>query len=136
MTCLAALATLLVVAVGCNGRPTRGAVAGKVTLDGQAVDGGSILFVALDGRQKESGWAKILAGEYTIAAVAGPAVGSHRVEIRWPRKTGRKSPDDPNLDEWQEAIPNQYHRDSHLQAEIQPGKNRFDFALQSQWASR
>lgn len=121
---------VVLVLVSCH-QPRRGAVTGKVTLGDQAIDGGSILFVPVQGHQNEAGWAEIHAGEYRIAAVDGPAVGLCRVEIRWPRKTGRKRPDDPSLDEWQEVVPDRYHQDTQLQADIKPGRNQFDFALQS-----
>ena len=122
--CLGLAATLLVMS-GCGGKP-RGAVAG------QPVDGGTITFMPQGERQREPGWGEITAGEYSIPASKGPAVGVSRVEIHWPRKTGKKARYDPKIDEMREAIPNRYNRDSELKADVKPGNNPFDFALRSQ----
>lgn len=124
-----ALALALLGILGCG--PPRGSVAGKVTLDGQPIDGGTILFISLKGSQRESGWAEIMGGEYSISASRGPTVGPCRVEVRWPRKTGRKLPQDPDLDEWREVVPNRYHLDSELLVDVKPGKNCLDYSLRS-----
>lgn len=126
--CWIVLAVVMLVMMGCRGA-RRAAVAGKISLDGQPVEGGSILFIPIEGQQRESSWGEIQAGEYAIAARQGPVVGPNRVEIRWPRKTGRKMPLDPEFDELREAIPACYHSDSELQVDVKPGKNLFDFAL-------
>jgi len=128
--CWIALATVPLVITGCGG-PARGAVTGKVTLDGQPVDGGNILFVLQAKGQRGSSCAEIVAGKYSLAAAQGPVVGPNRVEIRWPRKTGRKMPQYPTLDELREAVPSRYHYDSELRVDVQSGKNQFDFALTS-----
>ncbi len=128
--CWIALATVPLAIAGCGG-PTRGAVTGKVTLDGQPVDGGTILFALQAKGQRGSSWADIVGGRYSIAAAHGPVVGPNRVEIHWPQKTGRKLPHFPTLDELREAVPRRYHYDSELRADVKPGENQFDFALTS-----
>lgn len=117
--------------MGC-GASDRAGVSGEVTLGGQPVQNGSISFVRTDGsrRANEAAWGKIENGRYSIPATAGPMIGKNRVEIRWPRKTGRKNPADPNLDEYAEAIPDRYNANSELQVEVRPGNNTFNFALQ------
>ncbi len=118
----------LLLATGC-GAAGRGAAAGKVTLDGQPVEGGVVTFVPIDAEQGQPAWADIVAGEYSLPASRGPALGPNRVEIRWPRKTGRKAPYDPQMDEMREAIPDRYNRESELRVDVKPGRNRLDFEL-------
>ena len=133
----AALAALLAVAVGCGG-PHRGAVTGEVTLDGQPIEGGQISFIPTDGTTGQPAWGKIEGGRYSIPAAEGPAVGTSRVEIRWNRKTGKKipavppAPPDTMIELTAEAVPTRYNAQSELTAEVQQGKNTFDFKLQSQ----
>src|SRR5882762_122967 len=62
--------------MGCNQGPPRGTVKGKVTLDGQAVDGGVITFVPADGNSQPEA-VPITAGEYTVTM----PVGDKRIEI-------------------------------------------------------
>lgn len=64
----------------------------------------------------------------------GPTLGTSRVEICWPRKTGRKLPalpPAPAVDEIVEAIPERYNKESELKAEIKPGQNHLNFELKS-----
>ena len=119
---------LFLLAAGC-GASRRGAAAGRVTLDGEPVEGGTITFIPAAAGQGQPAWADIVAGEYSLSASRGPAVGPNRVEIRWPRKTGRKAPYDPQLDEMREAIPDRYNRESELRVDVKPGRNRLDFEL-------
>ena len=121
-------ATCLLLAAGCGGA-SRGAVNGKVTLDGKPVDGGMISFIPETAEQGKPAWTDIVAGEYSLDVSRGPAVGPNRVEIRWLRKTGRKSPYDPHLDEMREAVPDRYNSDSELRVEVKSGANQFDFKL-------
>jgi hypothetical protein len=106
-------------------------VDGKITLDGQPVDAGTITFIPLATKQDKPAWTQIVTGEYSLDASRGPSLGLNRVEIRWPRKTGRKAPYDPNVDELREAVPDRYNCDSKLEVEVKPGKNPFDFTLRS-----
>ena len=50
-----AFAMFLFVAAGCGGA-TRGAVAGKVTVDGRLVDGGTNTFIPLAAKQDKPAW--------------------------------------------------------------------------------
>ena len=124
----------LAVVVGC-GAPERGAVSGKVLLDGQPVDGGDISFIPLDGNNSLAAGGKITAGSYSIPAKKGPGFGKHRVEIRWVKKTGKILPPRGRIREPHEAvrhmIPARYHSQSKLTAQIEVGDNVKDFELQS-----
>jgi hypothetical protein len=118
-------------------RDDRVAVSGKVTLDGQPVETGSISFVPIEGTQSPTAGAEIIDGEYEIPQAGGPKLGVFRVEIRSQRKTGKKipagSPAQPGtmVDETVEAIPRQYNKQSKLRAELKPGSNPLDYELTS-----
>jgi hypothetical protein len=113
------------------------AVSGKVTLDGEPVETGSISFVPIEGTQSPTAGAEIIDGEYEIPSAGGPKLGVFRVEIRSQRKTGKKiqagSPAPPGtmVDETVEAIPRQYNKQSKLRAELKPGANPLDYELTS-----
>jgi hypothetical protein len=132
-TVVASLAILLIGTMGC-GESKRGAVSGQVTLDGKAVDGGEIRFLFSEGKPA---WTQIVDGHYAIAASSGPSLGTARVEIRWPRKTGNRrpamapAPPDAMVEETTEVIPARYNVRSELTAEIKTGNNTADFALRS-----
>jgi hypothetical protein len=119
---------------GCSGQQK---VTGNVTLDGAPVDGGVISFVPKD----ESGGATPKGGPITGGKYAVPlGAGSYRVEISWPKKTGRKvgTPGDPEvqMDETVEAVPSNYNSASTLSADVKPGATTFNFDLKSQGQSQ
>jgi hypothetical protein len=115
---------------GCT-KANRAAISGHVTLDGQAVDDGVISFVSVDARPSLSAWGTIARGDYSIPAKQGPAIGNNRVEIHWSRKTGNRARHDPKMDEYREAIPDQFNRNSQLRVDVKPGENRLDFPLKT-----
>jgi len=132
---------LLTVVCGCSvgdGGPPRAAVTGQVTLDGQAVESGAIVFMPSNNNTGPTVGAKIQDGHYELSARKGPVLGSNRVEIRWPRKTGRKLPPPSDgmggseTDERIETIPAIYNRNSTLTCNVERGLNTFDFTLKSQ----
>jgi hypothetical protein len=131
-TLLLFAACLSVVALGCGGTPVA-AVHGKITLDGQPVENGSIVFLpAASGGRKAA--AAVQQGSYTIPPEDQLAPGSYRVEITWQKPTCRKIPSaDPGFstDETREAIPARYNTDSTLKVDIGPGDVQQDFALTS-----
>ena len=126
-----AVITLLVVIVcsGCGrGNPNRAEVHGTVTLDGQALDQGTISFLPSGQTKGPAAGASIVDGSYSISADAGPAIGTNRVEIRSARATGGRLPNgDPAIDEF---IPSQYNTKTKLTVTIEPGGNIADFPLQ------
>lgn len=125
----ASIVFALVLLPGC-GKP---AVSGKVTLDGQPVDGGIISF--LSEGPKEQANADIVGGSYQFAAGKGPVSGKHRVEILWNKKTGRKVPVPGDvgttMEEKLQVIPAKYNTASTLTAEVKGGANTLDFTLTS-----
>ena len=128
------LLTLASCLFGCGGDTGRASVSGTVTLDGEPVENGAITFVAMTGPEGPTG-ANIVDGYYQIRKTQGPVAGRFRVEIRWPKPTGKKIPvmdgipDSGMRDELAEAIPAKYNQTSVLEIEIQNGKNLRDFEL-------
>ena len=122
---------------GCGGAggPDRGAVTGTVSFEGKPIDQGSILFVPVAGKAGSSSGAAITDGKFSIPQEKGPVVGLNRVEVHWPRKTGRKkevgSPAPPGtmIDEVEEAIPATFNTSSTLEQRIERGNNAVDLKL-------
>jgi hypothetical protein len=120
---------------GCGGSsgPSRGAVEGKVMLDGVEIEQGSITFKPTGGTQGPTAGGPITKGRYRLSAADGPVVGRHRVEILAPAKSGRKVPapfGNPGemTDEVIEKIPARYNVQSILECEVKAGNNTLDFA--------
>ena len=80
----------LVFAAGGCGGSNRGAVQGRVTVNGEPLKEGEISFAPLDPSRGPSAGAAISNGEYRIDAARGPVAGAHQVQIRAFRKTGKK----------------------------------------------
>jgi hypothetical protein len=116
--------------------PQRAEVEGQVTLDGAPIEKGSIAFYPVEGTTGPSAGGTVENGRYGIPAGEGPVVGTNRVQINAPRKTGRQVADamgDPGAmtDEIVEAVPPRYNTQSELKREVKPDKNVFDFELTS-----
>jgi hypothetical protein len=127
---LAALVALAAGATGCS--KSRGvALEGKVSYGGQPVDVGSIVFIPTGGEGISTG-GLIEKGSYKVDAKIGPAPGPHRVEIHWKKGTGKKSKNEygEEIERRQEALPERYHAESTLTADIKAGKNVIDFELE------
>ncbi|UUO06091.1 hypothetical protein M4951_22365 [Blastopirellula sp. J2-11] len=128
------LATIVLALVGCGreGVP-RVEVSGAVSLDGQPLKEGMILFSPTGEGPSASG--DIREGSYEIERDAGPSPGNYRVEIRAYRDTGRKRKDAATglmEDVIVGIIPPKYNNQSTLAVEIQPdGPNEHNFELQA-----
>ena len=135
----AAILGLLFVSIsGCGGGsppgPERATVKGKVTLDGQPVNGGSITFLPADTTKGRVSGGQIQNGEYSFTGDLGPTLGEQTVKINWQKPTGKKAKDmdtGNELDETAEVIPNKYHVQSQEKRTIKAGENSFDFDLKS-----
>ncbi len=118
--------------------PERAAVSGTVELDGKPVGNGSISFIPSGPDGGPTSGAVIENGKYTIPIEKGAVVGSHRVEIRSTRKTGKQIPVVPpatsptgTVDEVEEAIPAKFNSQSTLSETVESGPNSIDFNLSS-----
>ncbi len=131
-----ALGLALFVLAGCGGPsgPARGAVEGKVTLDGAEIDEGAITFRPTGATQGPASGGPIKKGRYRLSTAEGPVVGRHRVEITAPAKSGRKvqapmgNPGEMT-DEIVEKVPARYNTQSTLERDIKAGDNNLDFEL-------
>ncbi|WP_165227889.1 hypothetical protein [Aquisphaera insulae] len=124
----------LVACVGCGQDDgyRRVAVSGKITVDGNPLETGTISLVPIQAGPAVQ--AKIAAGEYAIARSEGPAAGAYRVEVYSVQSTGRKVADGDNpgelIDEARNIIPERYNLRSELRAEVKPdGDQQFNFAV-------
>jgi hypothetical protein len=118
------LAVFLAVGCGESG-PVRCDVTGSVTLDGQPVEEGEVLFIPADGIGSSDA-CPIVAGEFR----GDVAPGSKRVEISATKDTGETAAD--GLPDYQNIIPVQYNRESKLTAEVGQGDgSSLTFALES-----
>lgn len=131
------LPALIAVLAGCNASNTHQAtVSGHVTLDGQSVEQGSILFTPIDGTPGVVTGGEIKDGQYRLVAAKGPAVGWNRVEVRAVRKTGKMIPKGLGgtgemVAEQVEAVAPRFNAQSTLKIEVKPGENTADFEVTS-----
>jgi len=121
---------------GCNSLdkgPQRGAVRGRVNVDGQPVESGSIRFTPVQGTTGAVSGATINNGEYSVSKTLGPVVGSNLVQITGSRKTGKQITDRLGItvDERVSMVPEHYNSQSTLIRQVEPGKQVFDFELSS-----
>src|SRR6478736_3659332 len=125
-----ALLALVFVGSGCS-KESGVALEGKVSYGGEPIDVGTITFLQTSGSGIKSG-GLIENGNYKVDSKTGPGPGPHRVEIRWARPTGKKSKNEfgEEIQKRQEGLPEKYHAQSTLTAEIKPGKNVIDFELE------
>jgi len=100
-------------------------VSGKVTLDGEPVERGTILFYPTDGHA-DAEVARIVAGQYS----AQLPVGTKRVEITANRLQSDKT-DSLGMPLIEQAIPDRYNRQSELQIEVESSNAHLDFELRS-----
>jgi hypothetical protein len=130
------LATALV-SPGCGNKAgNQGEVNGRVTLDSQPIEQGSILFTPIDGTRGTVTGGSITHGRYELAGRAGPALGWNRVEIHAMRNAGQMvqkpfAPLGEMVESQEDAIPPSYNSASTLKIEITPGMNAADFEIVS-----
>lgn len=133
---LATLCAAALALAGCSRKdytgPQRFPLSGKVTVDSQPLDWGSISFIPAEGQRVSGGL--IENGRYAVAEEKGANAGKYRVEIRWGKLTGRKKRDPDSgemFDERQEGLPERFHAHSELTAEVSSKQTTFDFELKT-----
>lgn len=126
---------LAAVMAGCGGGgPKRYAVTGTVTLKGQNLDKGNIMFAPAEGSGTQQG-AEIVNGSYQLAAKDGLLPGKYKVSISSPEGGASGGaidlPGDPaEAKPATEKIPEKYNAKTELTADITAGgENKFDFKL-------
>ncbi len=133
----ASLCLLVMTMLGCqDAGPERAAVTGLVEFDGKPLETGSIAFIPNGSEGGPTSGSTIENGKYSIPQENGAVVGSHRVEIRWPKKTGKQIPVVPPatsatgvVDEVEEGLPEKYNTKSTLVETVESGPNSIDFHL-------
>ncbi len=128
--CAVSIALLLL--GGCGRHGNHAAVDGQVTLDGEPLAQGSILFVPMEGTQGVPTGADIKAGHYRLPITKGPAVGWNRVEITAVRPSGKMAADPMGLPGQQRemyvsAVAARFNTNSMLKIEVTPGDNTANF---------
>ncbi len=104
-------------AIGCGkSGPASSHVTGTVTLDGEAVKEGEVLFVPADGGGTPFA-CPIVDGKFE----GDVSPGAKRVEITATADTGETAPD--GLPEYKSIIPAQYNTETTLTADIADGSN-------------
>jgi hypothetical protein len=119
------LLSALAVGLGCGGGgPKEYRVTGTVTLDGQSVEQGEIIFFPSDmGKPYASA---IVSGKFECRVPAG----EHRVEITATRES--PTPASDGLPNYESYIPAEYNTASKLTASVVAGgENTFPFELQA-----
>jgi hypothetical protein len=109
-------------------------VSGKVTLNGEPLDGATITFVPTVTGAGAHG--QISAGTYKIGRSEGPGPGSYRIEISKNVASGRKIPDPEYpgkmMEETQNLIPPQYNINSDLKVDVKnEAEQVFDFSIET-----
>lgn len=134
---LIAVILIVVVVAGC-GSEGKADVSGRVTLDGEPLAGGLIVFEPADRHGAPAG-GTISDGNYLLNGAAGVPPGEKVVRITGVFKTGRRievgppTPPGTMTDEVQEIpIPTIYNTNSSLKVNVSEGEaNKHDFALKS-----
>lgn len=123
---------------GCGGGkdydgPKRFPLSGKVTFNGENVDGGVITFTPESGENQRVSSGVISNGEYSISEGQGATQGKYRVEIRWSRPTGKQILDAEDtgemIDVTEQVIPAKYNMNTELTADVPSSTKSYDFAL-------
>jgi hypothetical protein len=129
----------LVAFAGCGGVKYEGEqrypLSGKITFDGAPFDLGSITFLPQSGGKGRVSGGVIKDGAFSVTEGQGATAGTYRIEIRWNKLTGKqkKDPDtEEMIDERAEGLPDKFHKNSTLTAEIPSPDNTYNFDLKSE----
>ena len=128
----AASLAVLLVSGGCGKHGNHAAINGRVALDGQPLEQGSITFVPIEGTQGVPTGTDIKNGQYRLSSSNGPAVGWNRVEITAVRPSGKMAADPTGLPGQQRevyvsAVAARFNAESTLKVEVHSGDNTANF---------
>jgi hypothetical protein len=129
------LLPLLIVA-GCRPKSDRLPLSGKVLLNGQPLDSGSIRFGSSGGQKIFSSGTEITNGEYHIPKEKGVPPGTYRVEISSPDTKAppivvRLPGQPPSSPIAPERIPAEYNTNSNKTVEVSTSSTSFDFDIKA-----
>ena len=126
---LVAIGTIFILVAGCDsGGPQ--SVSGTVTLDGQPLPSGDILFVPESGDQGADA-GKIEDGKFSFTSKPGKMKVQITAQREVAGKTERGAMGE-SLAKTEQYLPPRYNTATELTAEVTPGgSNRFEFPLQS-----
>jgi hypothetical protein len=129
---------ILTLTLGCgdSGAPSRAAVKGTVTLNGEPIAEGSITFLPTGTANGPTTGGSIVNGRYSIARANGVVVGENRVEIIGNRKTGKMTRDPSNpsreIDQAEQFVPEKFNRQTEIVKTVGASANTIDFNLKSE----
>lgn len=131
------VAILASAVAGCGeSGPTRAPIRGKVTVGGQPLAAGRVLFTPLAPNHGPAASARVAAGEYKLSISDGPVVGQNRVEVEadlnlgfpiddeaaFAKRGGKPLPPNP--------IPPAFNKQSGVIADVKAGEeNTYDIAM-------
>jgi hypothetical protein len=117
--------------IGCNRDVAKSRITGEVTLDGSAVEEGSISFAPSDGQGPSAG-GLIENGTFSIEVPPGPKkVSITSPEVVGQRKAYETDPNSPMIDIVRERIPAKYNAQTELQYTVPSKADEKNFELQS-----
>lgn len=135
--CRAAAFLPLIGLAACSNSATTVRLHGRVTLDGDPLATGMIIFTPQDPTFGPETGGNIVNGVYEVPADRGATPGGdYLIRITAMRPSGRmiQNPFDPNgppLDEDEQFIPPRYNSATELLISTTTGENQFDFDLMS-----
>lgn len=115
---------------GCTG-DRRVGVEGEVRYAGEPIGIGTITFLPESDKGIKAG-GRIANGRYKLDPEFGLMPGPHKVLITWAKPTGKKYKNEfgEEFDRTTEGLPDKYHKDSTLTADIKSGSNEVNFNLE------
>ena len=126
---------MIVGASGCGGGPERFTVGGQVTLDGQPLPDGEIVFRPTGATKGPTAAGSIDNGVYLIPEARGPMAGSYTVSIEAERKTGKKIRANmigtATTDQYEQYLPARYNDKTTLTADVTDSRDDLNFELTS-----
>jgi hypothetical protein len=136
-TILCGLAIASSLISGCSkAGPQKAEVSGSVSLNGVAIEEGSIQFIPVDGTTGPGAGGVIKNGKYHISLENGVMVGKNRVELRAFGPSGKKIQDPTALpgvmtESRVQVFPPEYNESSTVIKEVKAGSNSIDFEIRT-----
>lgn len=137
LSCIGLLLLVISFVAGCGlSGPAHSAAEGSVTIGGQPLSGGRIIFTPVAPSQGPAVSIRIAAGRYKASKAAGPVVGKNRVEVEADLALGFALDDEEAFARRGAAplpaslIPPDFNTTAQLSVEIKPGEaNKYDVTV-------